>query len=227
MALVITAVDPVTLQVVGTDARFPIRRIYCVGRNYAEHTREMGGNPEREPPFFFQKNPDNAVADGRFPYPPGTSDVHHEVELVVALADGGQDIAVERALDHVYGYAVGLDMTRRDVQGEAKKAGRPWAMGKAFERSAPISAIRPASAIGHPAKGRIWLDLDGKPRQEGDLADMIWSVPEIIATLSSLIILAPGDLIMTGTPAGVGPVVKGQTMRAGIDAVGEITVEVV
>ncbi|MFP6749866.1 MAG: fumarylacetoacetate hydrolase family protein [Alphaproteobacteria bacterium] len=216
------------LPVVGDGALFPVRRIYCVGRNYAAHAREMGHDPDREEPFFFQKCADSIVlSGGAFPYPPGTSDVHHEIELVVALGLGGADIAVERALDHVFGYGVGLDMTRRDLQGEAKKAGRPWTVGKSFDHAAPCSAIAPAGAIGHPGSARIWLDINGNLRQEGDLDQLIWSVPEIIACLSGLFTLAPGDLIYTGTPAGVGAVVRGDILRGGVAGVGEIEITVV
>jgi fumarylpyruvate hydrolase len=213
--------------VVGTDQVFPIRRVYCVGRNYAEHAIEMGHDPNREPPFFFQKNPDNVVLDGKFPYPPKTSDVHHEIELVVALGKGGADIPVEKALEHVFGYAVGLDMTRRDLQGEAKKMGRPWEVGKAVEASAPCGPIVPAAKIGHPAKGTVWLDVNGQRRQTGDLSQLIWNIPETIAYLSGLFTLAPGDLIMTGTPAGVGAVKRGDVMKGGVEGVGEIEVRVV
>ena len=216
-----------TLPVAGTDQVFPIRRVYCVGRNYAEHAIEMGHDPNREPPFFFQKNPDNVVADGNFPYPPKTADVHHEIELVVALSKGGKDIPVEKALDYVYGYAVGLDMTRRDLQGEAKKMGRPWEVGKAVEASAPCGPIVPASKIGHPSKGAVWLDVNGQRRQTGDLSQLIWNIPETIAYLSGLFTLAAGDLIMTGTPAGVGAVKKGDVMRGGVEGIGEIEVRVV
>ena len=215
------------LPIRGSEDRFPVRRIYCVGRNYAAHAIEMGHDPDREPPFFFQKNPDNLVQDGRFPYPPRSRDVHHEIELVVALANGGSDIAPERALDHVYGYAVGIDMTRRDLQAEAKDAGRPWEVGKAFEHSAVCGELVPARAIGHPERGAIWLQINGERRQGGNLAQLIWKVPEVIAELSKLFALAPGDLIMTGTPAGVGAVVRGDVMRGGIAGVGEITVRVV
>jgi len=227
LALVFDPPPPVALPVQGRDARFPVRRVYCVGRNYADHVREMGHDPDREEPFFFQKNPDNLVLDGRFPYPSRTEDVHHEVELVVALAQGGEDIPVDAALDHIFGYACGIDMTRRDLQAAIKKAGRPWTPAKAFEHSAPISAIAEATRIGHPSSGRIWLAVNGERRQEGDLGQLIWKVPEIIAHLSSLFRLAPGDLVMTGTPAGVGPVVRGDRMTAGIDGLGELAVEVV
>ena len=215
------------LPVAGSEQKFPVRRLYCVGRNYAEHAIEMGHDPDREPPFFFQKNPDSLVLDGRFPYPPATADVHFEIELVVALGSGGSDIPVERAVDCVFGYAVGLDMTRRDLQGEAKKLGRPWEVGKSFEASAPCGPIIPASQIGHPAKGAVWLDVNGQRRQTGDLSQLIWKIPETIAYLSGLFTLAPGDLIMTGTPAGVGAVQRGDVMKGGVEGVGEIEVRVV
>jgi len=215
------------LPVAGSDQLFPVRRLYCVGRNYAEHTIEMGHDPDREPPFFFQKNPDSLVLDGQFPYPAASSDVHFEIELVVALQSGGSDIPVERAMDCVYGYAVGLDMTRRDLQGEAKKLGRPWEVGKSFEASAPCSAIVPASRIGHPTKGAVWLDVNGKRRQTGDLAQLIWKIPETISYLSGLFKLAGGDLIMTGTPAGVGAIHRGDVMKGGVEGVAEIEVRVV
>lgn len=216
------------LPIRGSDAQFPVHRIYCVGRNFADHAIEMGHDPNREPPFFFQKNPDNLVMDGgEFPYPDATKDVHHELELVVALGEGGRDIPLERALDHVFGYAVGLDMTRRDLQGEAKKLGRPWEVGKAFEHSAPCSALVPAKEIGHPDKGRVWLEINGQVRQDGDLAQLIWKVPEVISYLSGLFTLRPGDLIYTGTPAGVGAVKRGDKLRGGVDGVGELTVTVV
>ena len=218
---------PAALPIRGSDRMFPVRRIFCVGRNYAEHAIEMGHDPNREPPFFFQKNPDNVVLDGRFPYPGMTSDVHHEIELVVALAKGGDNIPVEKALDCVYGYAVGLDMTRRDLQGEAKKMGRPWEVGKAVEASAPCGPLIPASKIGHPSKGAVWLDVNGQRRQTGDLSQLIWNIPDTIAYLSGLFTLAPGDLIMTGTPAGVGAVKKGDVMKGGVEGIGEIEVRVV
>jgi fumarylpyruvate hydrolase len=227
LAYVVSPPAVVSLPIRGSADRFPVRRIYCVGRNYAAHAIEMGHDPDREPPFFFQKNPDNLVQDGRFPYPPRTRDVHHEIELVVALAKGGSDIAPERALDHVFGYAVGIDMTRRDLQAQAKDAGRPWEVGKAFEHSVPCGELVPARAIGHPERGAIWLEVNGERRQEGDLAQLIWKVPEVIAELSKLFALAPGDLIMTGTPAGVGAVDRGDVMRGGVAGVGEITAAVV
>lgn len=224
----VIAAPPIpALPVVGSDRLFPVRRVYCVGRNYAEHAIEMGHDPNREPPFFFQKNPDSLVLGGEFPYPSRSADVHHEIELIVALGKGGRDIPVERALEHVYGYAVGLDMTRRDLQGEAKKMGRPWEVGKAFEASAPCGPVVPAERIGHPARGAVWLDVNGKRRQTGDLSQLIWNIPETIAYLSGLFTLAPGDLIMTGTPAGVGAVQRGDVMTGGVEGVGEIEVRVV
>ena len=217
-----------TVEVAGSSQRFPVRRIYLVGRNYAEHAREMGHDPDREPPFFFQKPADVLLPSGSdFPYPVKSEDVHHEIELVVALGKGGADIAEIEALDHVYGYAVGIDMTRRDLQGVAKKMGRPWEVGKAFEHSAPIGAIVPASEAGHPANGRVWLEVNGELKQEGDLAQLIWNIPETISILSGLFTLAPGDLIFTGTPAGVGPVKRGDHLKGGVEGVGEIEITVV
>ncbi|OWJ78783.1 fumarylacetoacetate hydrolase family protein [Haematobacter genomosp. 1] len=223
---VIPAPRPVTLPVAGETALFPVRRVYCVGRNYAEHAREMG-HSGKEPPFFFQKNPDNLTTEGVFPYPSRTADLHHEVELVVALAKGGRDIPAAEALDHVYGYAIGLDMTRRDLQAEAKKAGRPWEAAKAADHSAPVSPLHPVAEVGHPDHGAITLKVDGELRQSGDLADQIWSVADVIAHLSGLFELAPGDLIMTGTPAGVGAVQRGQVMTAAIEGLGVLDVRVV
>lgn len=218
----------VTLAVVGSDKLYPVRRIYCVGRNYAAHAVEMGHDPDKEPPFFFQKNPDNLLAAGRdFPYPSMTSNVHFEIELVVALGSGGSDIALDDALAHVYGYAVGLDMTRRDLQEEAKTMGRPWEVGKAVEHSAPMSDIVPASRVGHPDSGAIWLEVNGERRQTGDLNQMIWKVPEMIAYLSRLFVLAPGDLIMSGTPSGVGAVQRGDRMHGHVDGVGDLRLSVV
>jgi fumarylpyruvate hydrolase len=214
-----------SLAVEGSDARFPVGRIYCVGRNYADHAREMGHDPDREPPFFFMKAANSVVPSGStVAYPVGTKDVHHEIEMVVAIAKGGKNIPVERALEHVWGYGVGLDMTRRDIQGEAKKMGRPWEMGKSFDESAPISALKPASAIGHPAKGAIWLKVNGQVKQQGDLAMQIWTVPEQINYLSNLITLQPGDLIFSGTPAGVGPVKAGDKLEGHVDGVGDLVV---
>jgi fumarylpyruvate hydrolase len=215
------------LKVRGSDQTFPVRRVYCIGRNYAEHAIEMGHDPSKEPPFFFQKNPDNLLAEGKdFPYPAKTKDVHHEIEMVVALKSGGRDIPIAKALDHVYGYAVGLDMTRRDLQGEAKKLGRPWEVGKAFENSAPCGALVPAAQIGHPAKGPVWLKVNGEIRQQGDLDQLIWKVPEMISFLSEYFELAAGDIIFTGTPAGVGPVKKGDVLLGHVEGVGELAVKV-
>ncbi len=205
---------------------FPVRRVYCIGRNYAAHAVEMGHDPNREQPFFFQKNPNNLDPSGDFPYPPHTSDVHHEVELVVALKSGGTNIPVGKALDHVWGYAVSLDMTRRDLQGEAKKTGRPWEIGKAFERSGPVGPLKPASEVGHLPQGRIELKVNGEVRQEGDLNQMIWKVPEMIAYLSEYFELQPGDIIMSGTPSGVGPVQRGDVMDAMIEGLGTLSVKV-
>jgi fumarylpyruvate hydrolase len=215
------------LPIRGSDASFPVHRVYCVGRNYAAHAVEMGHDPNKEPPFFFQKNPDNLVTSGEFPYPSATSDVHHEIEMVVALAKGGSDISVDAALGCVYGYAVGLDMTRRDLQAKAKDMGRPWEIGKAFEASAPCSELVPASAVGHPSAGEIWLDVNGVRRQTGDLNQMIWKVPEIIGYLSSLFMLMPGDLIFSGTPSGVAAVSRGDKLAGHVDGVGELKVMVV
>jgi fumarylpyruvate hydrolase len=226
-ATVIPLPAPTLVPVEGSAAAFPVRRVYCVGRNYADHAIEMGHDPNREPPFFFQKNPDNLSPTGDFPYPPLSSDVHHEVEMVIALKSGGADIAIERALDCVYGYGVGIDFTRRDRQAQAKKAGRPWEIGKAFEHSAPVSALVPAERIGHPDKGSIWLDINDARAQTGDLSQMIWKIPEVIAELSKLFTLAAGDIIMTGTPAGVGPVKKGDRIRCGVDGVATLSLVVV
>lgn len=215
-----------SLAIAGSHQRFPIRRVFCVGRNYAAHVREMG-NDERDPPFFFMKPADAAFdAAGDIPYPPLTANLHHEVELVVAIGKGGRDIAPESALDHVWGYGVGIDLTRRDLQEEAKKAARPWEWAKAFDHSAPISPLAPSDGIGHPASGRVWLSVNGAPRQEGDLAEQIWPVPDIIAIASRSVELQPGDLIMTGTPAGVGALAPGDRIDAGIDGIGAISVTI-
>jgi fumarylpyruvate hydrolase len=207
---------------------FPVHRIYCVGRNYAAHALEMGGDPNREEPFFFQKNADSVVIQGGdFPYPAKSRDVHHEIELVVALSRGGENIPLSDAQTCVFGYAAGLDMTRRDLQGECKKHGRPWEIGKAFEHSAPIGDIVPASRSGHPKAGAIWLKVDGKMRQEGNLNQLIWKVPEIISYLSGFFTLKPGDLIMTGTPAGVAAVERGNVLEGHVDGVGDVRTKVV
>ncbi|SMX41092.1 fumarylacetoacetate hydrolase family protein [Maliponia aquimaris] len=217
----------VALPVAGTDARFPVRRVYCIGRNYAAHAIEMGHDPNREPPFFFQKNPDNLDPSGAFPYPPHSSDVHHEAEIAVMLKTGGTNIPVAAALDHVYGYALSLDMTRRDLQGEQKKMGRPWEIGKAFERSAPVGPIHTVDAVGHPDKGSITLKVNGELRQEGDLNQMIWKVPEMISYLSEYFELAPGDVILSGTPSGVAAVQRGDVMELEVEGLGAMTVKVV
>ncbi|HSV44226.1 MAG TPA: fumarylacetoacetate hydrolase family protein [Ramlibacter sp.] len=218
-----------TLSIANRDERFPVNRIFCVGRNYAAHAREMGKDPDRDPPFFFMK-PANAAVDGAqettVPYPSKTADYHHEIELVVAIGKGGRDIRVADALQHVYGYAVGLDMTRRDLQLEARNTGRPWEFGKSFALSAPIGAIHRAQEIGHPREAAISLKVNGQPRQVSDIAKLIWSVSESIAYLSEYEALEPGDLIMTGTPEGVNAVVAGDEMRGAIDGLGEIVVKV-
>ena len=218
----------VSVGVVGDSARYPVRRIYCVGRNYAEHAREMGHDPDRELPFFFQKNPDNLVLNNQdFPYPTMTSNLHHEIELVVAIGQGGRDIQAANALAHVYGYALGIDMTRRDLQNEAKKTGRPWEIGKAFEHSAPMTDITPATKSGHLSKGAIWLKVNGEVRQQSDLTQLIWNIPEIIAHLSAIFELRAGDMIMTGTPAGVAAVKPGDVMEGFCEGVGTIITKVV
>ena len=216
----------VALPIATNSALFPVRRVYCIGRNYAAHAIEMGHDPDREPPFFFQKNPNNLTSSGTFPYPPKSEDVHHEVEVAVMLNSGGTDIAVGDALDHVFGYALSLDMTRRDLQGVQKKMGRPWEIGKAFEHSAPTGPIHPVSEVGHLDKGRIALTVNDEVRQEGDMNQMIWKVPEIIAYLSEYFELAAGDVILSGTPAGVGPVERGDTMIAEAEGLGSMTVSV-
>jgi len=222
---VIAAPSTVAIPVEGGGA-FPVRRVYCIGRNYAAHAVEMGHDPDKDPPFFFQKNPDNLDPSGEFPYPTKTSDVHHEAEIAVMLKSGGTDIPTDAALDHVFGYALALDMTRRDLQGEAKNLGRPWEIGKAFERSAPVGPVHPASSIGHLENGRITLEVNGELRQEGDLNQMIWKVPEMISYLSEYFELAPGDVILSGTPSGVGPVRKGDVVTIEAEKLGSMTVRV-
>jgi fumarylpyruvate hydrolase len=208
--------------------RFPVHRIYCVGRNYAAHAREMGSNPEREPPFFFTKPADAIVANhANIPYPSRTANLHHEIELVVALGKGGTNVPASEALQCVYGYAVGNDLTRRDLQFELRDKGRPWDTAKGFDRSAPITAITRASECGHLAKGRIWLSVNGELRQQGDLSELIWSVPEIIAELSSLFTLSPGDLIYTGTPAGVSALKTGDRIEGGVDGLDTLVTTIV
>jgi fumarylpyruvate hydrolase len=227
-AYAITPPAQVTLPVEGTDEVFPVGRIFCIGRNYAEHAREMGHDPDREPPFFFMKPANAITTSGEFPYPPGTSDVHHEMEMIVALAKGGKDIAESDALDLVYGYGVGLDMTRRDLQGEAKKLGRPWEIGKAFDYAAPCSGLKRVADMGHPAaKARLTLSVNGKPRQDSTIDKMIWNVPETIAYISRYFELLPGDIIMTGTPEGVAAIIKGDTLVGEVEGVGKLEVRVV
>lgn len=206
---------------------FPVRRVYCIGRNYAAHAVEMGHDPDRDPPFFFQKNPNNLDATGTFPYPTQSSDVHHEVEMLVALRSGGTNIKLEDALEHVWGYAPSLDMTQRDLQGIAKKMGRPWEIGKAFERSGPVGPLQAVADVGHLDSGKIELTVNGEVRQTGDMNQMIWKVPEMISYLSDYFELAAGDVIMSGTPSGVGPVFRGDTMVVTIEGLDDLTVKVV
>lgn len=232
MSLVFESAPAVTVPVAGSDDAFPVRRIYCVGRNYAAHAREMGFDPDREPPFFFCKPTDAIVyvapgTTGEFPYPSETDNCHYETELVAAIGKGGRNIAVSSALDHVFGYALGLDMTRRDLQMEMRKMGRPWDIGKAFDHSAPIGPLHRAEQTGHLKDGAIWLNVNGASKQRADVSQLIWSVAETIAYLSRFFELVPGDLIYTGTPEGVGAVVKGDTMHGGIDGLGELQVKVV
>jgi fumarylpyruvate hydrolase len=226
MNFVFPPAPPVVLPVVGSDAVFPVRRVYCVGRNYAAHAAEMGGDA-RQPPFFFCKPADALVpGGGRVAYPPRTANLQHEVELVVALSGGGADILADRALARVFGYAAGIDLTRRDLQAQAKGKGRPWEMGKAFDQSGPVSALSSA-ASDHPIDARIWLKVNGVVRQDGNVKEMTWNVAEVIANLSTYVTLAAGDLIFTGTPAGVSTVVRGDSLECGIDGVGSLEVELV
>lgn len=228
MEFVFNPEPPSSLAVHGSEQRFPVRRIYCVGRNYADHVLEMGGNPHKEPPFFFTK-PADAVLTGGQPahYPPSTQNLHHEIELVVALASGGSNIAVDDAWEHVFGFAAGLDMTRRDLQNDAKKSGRPWDTAKAFDESAPVSELHPIAETGRLESGRIWLQVNGELRQEGDISQLIWSIPEVIAELSTLFRLQAGDLIFTGTPAGVAAVQRGDVLQGGIDGVAKLQTEII
>ena len=227
MQFVFPAQPVASVAVHGTDARFPVRRIFCVGRNYEAHAREMGKDPSREPPFFFLKPADTVMDDGaEVPYPPETANFQHEIELVIAIGTGGVDITEAKALDHVFGYAVGIDLTRRDLQLKARDQGRPWDWGKGFDHSAPIAPIRPVSQVGHPLTGRIWLSVNGQVKQDQDIADLIWNVREIISIASHSMRLMPGDLIMTGTPAGVSPLVAGDHVEGGIDGLGRITINV-
>lgn len=231
MGYVFAAPGQAVAKVAGSDDLFPVHRVYCVGRNYADHAREMGQREEAEP-FFFAKPADAVFTAGpdtpaRLPYPPRTAELHHEVELVVALGAGGADVPAARARDLVWGYAVGLDLTRRDLQARLKGQARPWEIAKSFDRSAPISPIRRADACGALDSGRIWLEVNGRLRQDGDLSHMIWSVAEILAHLSRYFRLQAGDLVFTGTPAGVGAIGPGDRLRAGIDGVGSLALDVI
>jgi fumarylpyruvate hydrolase len=230
MGYVFAAPAQPVVPVAGSTDLFPVHRIYCVGRNYAEHAQEMGFSG-REPPFFFAKPADAVLAvaedaTGVLPYPPETADLHHEMELVVAIGRGGTRIAPAQAPAHIWGYAAGLDMTRRDLQAEMKKQGRPWEVGKGFDHSAPVGPVRPVAATGPITQGRIWLTVNGQPRQGSDVSRMIWNVNEIIGHLSRFFELVPGDLIFTGTPAGVGPVVRGDLLEGGVEGVGRIRIRV-
>ena len=217
-----------SVAVIGTEDRFPVRRIFCVGRNYAEHTREMGFDPDREPPFFFGKPPSEIAHDGEdIAYPPETDDLHYEGEMIVAIGQGGTNIAEADALNHVWGYGIGNDLTRRDVQGVAKKMGRPWDWGKGFDKSAVCGPIHPLSSTGHLDKGFVRSWVNGELRQDGDLSQMIWSVPETISFISRSMRLAAGDLILTGTPAGVGKLVPGDEIRVAVEGLGEISNKIV
>lgn len=233
MSLVFAAPRNATLPVAGTAHRFPVRRVFCVGRNYADHAREMGALDQasgQEPPFFFMK-PGDAVVSGEgeigVAYPPLTGNLHHEVEMLVALGAGGANLTVDAAKDLIFGYAVGLDLTRRDIQARAKEKGHPWDMGKGFDQSAVAGVIQPVAVCGHPVRGRIWLTVNGETRQEGDLAQMMWQVGDIIANLSTMVRLEAGDLIYTGTPAGVGPIVPGDVLAAGVDGIGTLHARIV
>ena len=218
---------PPTVAVAGEPGRFPVRRIFCVGRNYAAHAREMGKDPDREPPFFFTKPADAVVDSGTIvPYPPETSNFQYEIELVIAIGREGFDVSREAALNLVFGYGVGIDLTRRDLQLEARDKGRPWDRGKAFDQSAPIAPLHRMNGGWHPAAGRIWLAVNGAVKQDADLAELIWPVPDIISILSRSMELRPGDVIMTGTPAGVGAIVAGDKVTGGIDGLGEIDITV-
>lgn len=224
---VIPAPAQPSVAVEGTAARFPIRRVFCVGRNYAAHAREMGNDPTREPPFFFSKPADAVVpASGVVPYPGLTDNLHHEVEMVVAIGRGGVDVEAADALDLVWGYGVGVDLTRRDLQDVAKKMSRPWDWAKGFDASAPCSALRPVSALGgHPSAGRVWLEVNGEVRQDGDLRELIWPVADVISHVSRAVALQPGDLIFTGTPAGVGALQPGDRVRGGVEGVAHFEFE--
>jgi len=229
MKLAVSAPPIQNLSVAHREERFPVNRIFCVGRNYAAHAREMGKDPDREPPFFFMK-PSSAVVDAStptsLPYPSKTHNYHHEIELVIAVGRGGRDIPVAQALDYVYGYAVGLDMTRRDLQLEARDKGRPWEFGKSFSKSAPIGIIYHVTDVGHPGAARITLSVNGKTRQDSDIAKMIWTSAECLAYLSEYEPLEPGDIIMTGTPEGVGAVIPGDALEGAIEGLGDIKIDI-
>ncbi|QKH35186.1 fumarylacetoacetate hydrolase family protein [Achromobacter pestifer] len=232
MSFVFDPAAPVAVPVAGSQDRFPVRRVYCVGRNYAAHAREMGFDPDREPPFFFCKPADAVVpvAEGStlsLPYPSETANLHYEIELVAAIGKGGANIAVEQALQHVWGYAVGLDMTRRDLQMKMREAGRPWELGKAFDQSAPIGPLHPAGSVKSIDQAAIWLQVNGADKQRSDIGKLIWSVAETVAYLSKYFHLEAGDLIYTGTPEGVGPVVRGDKMVGGVDGLGTLSVQMV
>ena len=232
MSTVIPTWDAPTVPVAGSEARFPVRHIYCVGRNYAEHAKEMGGDATKEPPFFFTKPADAIVpvlpgAVGRMAYPLATKNLHHEIEMVVAIGRAGVKVSAEHALELVWGYATGLDMTRRDLQNDMREKKRPWDIGKSFAQAAPIGAITPATQAGHRARGAITLDVNGTRRQAGDLADMIWDVAHMLAFLSQMYELLPGDLVYTGTPSGVGPVLAGDRLDARIDGLAPLSIEIV
>jgi fumarylpyruvate hydrolase len=232
MSFVFAPPAPAAVPIAGSQDAFPVRRVYCVGRNYAAHAREMGFDPDREPPFYFCKPADAVVpvADGHtleLPYPPETANLHYEIELVAAIGKGGANIAVGDALQHVWGYAVGLDMTRRDLQMKMREAGRPWELGKAFDQSAPIGPLHPASAVPNIHQAAIWLQVNGADKQRSDIGKLIWSVAETIAYLSKYFRLEAGDLIYTGTPEGVGPVVRGDKMTGGVDGLGSLNVQMV
>lgn len=224
MSLVFEPAPTPTIAVADSDDRLPVRRIFCVGRNYAAHAKEMGKNPDRDPPFFFTKPADAVVDDGAtIPYPPETENFHYEAELVAVVGKAGRNIPEAEALDHLWGYAVGNDLTRRDLQLEAREKGRPWDWGKAFDKSAIVGPAHPVSGVGHPSGGRISLAVNGEIKQDADLEELIWKVPEIVSILSHTMEIRPGDLIMTGTPAGVGPLVEGDTCVVSIDGLGDLT----
>ena len=227
MAYVFMAKETPSVAVAGSTDFFPVHRIYCVGQNYANHAREMGANPEREAPFFFSKPADAVCPEGsRLPFPLATENLHHEIELVVAIGKKGTNILATKALDYVFGYAVGLDLTRRDLQSDAKNKGRPWSTAKGFDNSAPCSAVHTVSEFGHIERGSITLSVNGEVRQQGDISDMIWSVAEVVSILSGFFALCPGDLIYTGTPAGVGPVKKGDKLKGEVENLAKLNITV-